>query len=207
MLAFQLNSIFGHAQLVEARNYDLDVQTRQSLRPQVYSIEETVPPVMQPRSAKGERAALERIARAQFVLIGDHLEQLGAGEEDAVLERKLVLALVKEARRQRRDSVLVYASSPERQAWLTSLDADNAGGRLRSVAVDSVTEIERKVLASGLESLSASEKLQAVQDAESFVSFVKLPGFRVYSDEVLSAAYEEQLAGDRSGPSLEGFVS
>lgn len=140
----QFNAIFSYAPLAEANNYELGVQTRQSPRPQVYSIESSVPPTMQARSARGEKAALERIAKAQFVLIGDHVDypdQGRAAEDDSVLERSLVETLVREAKRQRRSSLLVFNPSPQRQAWVSSLGVDIA-----SVTLEDTTEIERKVL-------------------------------------------------------------
>ena len=58
-----------------------------SIRPQVYSVEYTDPPCLQPRSRIGESGALKRLSNVDILLIGDHNSDTDRKLETVLLDR------------------------------------------------------------------------------------------------------------------------
>lgn len=58
-----------------------------SIRPQLYSVEYTNPPCLQPRSKIGEIGALKRLSNVDILLVGDHSSNVDKAFETVLLDR------------------------------------------------------------------------------------------------------------------------
>jgi len=60
-----------------------------SMRPQLYSVEYTNPPCLQPRSKIGEIGALKRLSNVDILLVGDHSSDVDKAFETVLLDRMI----------------------------------------------------------------------------------------------------------------------
>jgi hypothetical protein len=200
---------------------------RPSPRPLVYSVEMTDPPCLQPRTAKGEISAAKRLAKADFVLFGEHRE---SGEDKALAasiltrmlangagKRRIALGLdiVDTTKQASLDSYLLNTvATPEADAALVDACGEDIRGylqllhiareqKMRLLALGVPNQIRNKIADNGLKSLTPEEKSIYIADPDGFINLTRDPGFTVYTDKVIITGYE---AGVVSG-AIPGSVT
>jgi len=201
-------------------------RTRVNYRPRAYSVEPSSPPSLQPRTLKGEESLLKRLGRADVLLLGmdpeedgDYVfvsELLTRIQENSA--RKVVIGLdgvatagraldAEAAGKGERTAISAGTSISERETRLTDYFLELAKEKKLHVVpcgVDPGTI--KKIISSGFESLSDSERERYVSDTNGFVTSVTNKGFKRYADAVIADNYAKKGAGDASLSSEKFFA-
>eukprot|EP00616_Rhizochromulina_sp_CCMP1243_P009236 CAMPEP_0118974938 /NCGR_PEP_ID=MMETSP1173-20130426/13990_1 /TAXON_ID=1034831 /ORGANISM="Rhizochromulina marina cf, Strain CCMP1243" /LENGTH=412 /DNA_ID=CAMNT_0006924755 /DNA_START=238 /DNA_END=1476 /DNA_ORIENTATION=+ len=75
------------------------------------------------------------------------------------------------------------------------------------LALNTNSEVQRRVPVEGLASLSTEERVALIPDASGFVQTTKLPGFKEYANQVIMPSYDSHLEGGWLGTTDRGLAT
>mmetsp|Transcript_6716 Transcript_6716/g.8833 ORF Transcript_6716/g.8833 Transcript_6716/m.8833 type:complete len:444 (+) Transcript_6716:3-1334(+) len=193
-----------------------------SPRPLLWTIDEEMPPNMQGFTAKGEKRIIKQIAQtSDVVFLGEHHNSAQDHQMQADLigrfakERKKMAIGLEMIQQQFQPVLDAYISKqiPDLKAaddalfkdtewedrWFWSFENYLPVFHLARekaiplIALNVAGETMSKVRRKGLDGLDSEERRQYVSDPTGFISAVRDPGFKAYSDRVILSSFEDHV--------------
>lgn len=210
------------------------LQPKKAVRPYLYSIEFTSPPSLLPRTKIGEGNSIERFCKADVVLLGEHprkeedkslcLQILQNMIKTNPTNKRIALGLemIEQPFQSYLDEYLkskdpledadraLFENTQWNSRWKFAFEPYlpllhyAKTNQIPLVALGAPSETINTVLSKGFEGLSDDDRAKYIVDGQGFVDFVRLPGFKRYTDRVILPSYEfyaaNKLLGDNPSP-------
>lgn len=226
LLSTSLGSTIAHA--------SSPIQPKKAMRPYLYSVEFTSPPSLLPRTKIGEGNSIKRFCKADVVLLGEHprkeddkalcLQILQNMVKTNPTNKRIVLGLemieqpfqsylddyLKSTSTMEEADRLLYEGTQWGKRWKFAFEPYlpllhfAKSNQIPLIALGAPTESVNSIVSGGFEGLSDDDRNKYILDGQGFVDFVRLPGFKRYTDRVILPSYDfyasNKLLGDNPSP-------